>query len=339
MNTQILSAVILTCASFPIVAATTTVVDPVSGLTFKVTTTGKNVTGVDFYGGTIPADGVVDIPESITYEGVSVPVTGIAADLNAVNPSFKSTVSSLLVPSAVASVSPGLFAGYTALKNVDFAGSTDIGAGAFRDCSELSGVTLGAGITSIPDSCFMNCAALTEITLPESLETIGTASFSHTGLTEAVIPGNVSDVGDDAYRDCPLVGVTIQGGSDSPVPTEFGNYAFSASSLERVISYRPVPPVLYGTGTTFKMSTYKNAYLQLLGDAQDHVADYEADKYWGWFGQDKPIYTGISGTESDRGMQCEVYDLNGTLVMKAGVKSLSGLPKGIYVVNGRKVVI
>lgn len=339
MKKQVFTAIALVCASLPVLADVETVTDPVSGLTFQVTTSGTSVTSVVFSGGTIPADGVVDIPSSITYNGQTVDVTGISSDLNTLNPSYKTTVTSLVVPSTVTSIGSGLFAGYSVLKDVDIQGDAAIGSGAFSGCTELSSVTLSPDMTSVPDSCFMNCTALTEITLPSSLQTIGTSAFSGAGLTEVTIPGNVSDVGDYAFQNCPLISLVILGDSSSPVPTDLGNYAFSTATLEKVICYRPVPPVLYGTGTTFKMSTYQDAYLQLLGDAQAHISDYEADKYWGWFGQNKPIYTGISVTESDATMQCEVYDLSGRVVMKTQSQSLSGLPRGIYVVNGRKVAI
>lgn len=321
-------------------AATETVVDPVSGLTFEVTTSGRNVTGVDFAGGSIPADGVIDIPSSISYNGETVDVTGISPDLNSVNPSYRSSVTALHLPQGVDAVAPGLFAGYKVLKEVDIDGDAELGSKAFYGCAELGRVSLASGITAIPDSCFMGCVSLSSITLPSELETIGADAFCNAGLTEAVIPGMVSDVGDEAFKDCPLISVVIEGGAMSPVPTELGNYAFSAASVESVLCYRPVPPVLYGTGTTFKMSTYKDAYLQLLGDAEAHVADYEADKYWGWFGRDKPIYTAVKGV--DAGQQpgvFEVYDINGVLRLRTSDPSLPGLAKGVYVVNGHKRVI
>ncbi|MCD8205115.1 MAG: leucine-rich repeat domain-containing protein [Clostridia bacterium] len=45
-----------------------------------------------------------------------------------------------------------------------------MGDGAFRGCSSLSSMTVGAGVTSINDDAFLNCGKLAIVTLPESVK-------------------------------------------------------------------------------------------------------------------------------------------------------------------------
>lgn len=44
------------------------------------------------------------------------------------------------------------------------------------------------GVTSVRSHAFLNCIGITRIVLPDTLETIGDGAFSHTGITEIVIP-------------------------------------------------------------------------------------------------------------------------------------------------------
>ena len=52
----------------------------------------------------------------------------------------------------------------------------------------------------------------------------------------------------------------------------------------------------------------------------------------------KDVSTGISGAMADSN-PCHVYDLRGRLVSRqATATSTDGLPKGVYIINGKKVV-
>ena len=55
---------------------------------------------------------------------------------------------------------------------------------------------------------------------------------------------------------------------------------------------------------------------------------------------DKPIYTSVDELKDDPyGGEYYVYDMNGVLRLKTTDSSLTGLPKGMYIVNGHKVII
>lgn len=104
----------------------------------------------------------------------------------------------------------------TALKEITIPDTvTEIGGGCFRDCTGLSSVRLPEGLAAIPNECFYGCDALTEIPWSESLQTIGEYAFFASGLTEAVLPDTVTQVGASAFERTPVVYVRLSGGCEN----------------------------------------------------------------------------------------------------------------------------
>ena len=79
---------------------------------------------------------------------------------------------------------------------------TTIGAEAFAD-SSVAYVEMFPSITTIGDEAFRNCVNITEITLPESLATIGAGAFRGcTGITELTLPASLTSIGSGALDGC-----------------------------------------------------------------------------------------------------------------------------------------
>lgn len=64
---------------------------------------------------------------------------------------------------------------------------TEIGKGAFKDCSQLQHVTLSPSITEIPNYCFAGCGVLKECVVPEGVTTIGERAFEGCSTLESLI--------------------------------------------------------------------------------------------------------------------------------------------------------
>lgn len=80
---------------------------------------------------------------------------------------------------------------------------TAIAADAFRDCTEITSITIPGSVVSIGGSAFRNCTKLTEITFPESISTIpGAVCFGCTSLESVVVPGGITSVGGYAFSNC-----------------------------------------------------------------------------------------------------------------------------------------
>ncbi len=121
---------------------------------------------------------------------------------------------------------------------------TSIGYAVFRDCSDLTSITIPNSVTSIPGSAFSGCSSLTSVTIPNSVTSVGNYAFSNcsslasivveagntvydsrdncnaiietasniliTGCKTTVIPNGVTSIGFAAFSGCrDLTSVTI----------------------------------------------------------------------------------------------------------------------------------
>ena len=78
-----------------------------------------------------------------------------------------------------------------------------IGRCAFFGCSELTSLTLPAGITEIRYHAFYGCSGLTSLILPAGITYIAEGAFyGCSGLTSLTIPTGVSIINEYAFYDC-----------------------------------------------------------------------------------------------------------------------------------------
>lgn len=113
---------------------------------------------------------------------------------------------------------------------VTYAGKTyavvAIDASAFKNCPDLTSVTIPSSITTINKEAFAGCTGITEITIPDGVETIPASAFKGctklntitfgtgvktiesdafsgcTSLAEVTIPNTVTAIGDRAFWGC-----------------------------------------------------------------------------------------------------------------------------------------
>ena len=83
-----------------------------------------------------------------------------------------------LLYAPVTEIDNSAFYGCSGLQAVDLPGNiTEIGFGAFQNCSELKRLVIGEGITVIPSQCFYQCSSLSEAYLPGSVTEIRSRAF------------------------------------------------------------------------------------------------------------------------------------------------------------------
>ena len=187
-----------------------------------------------------------------TFEGCTalqeVIFTGDCTNIGAT--AFKDCVNltSITMPSSVASIGYRAFYGCTALSEVNFAGGIEaipeeafygctsltsmelpdfvssIGKNAFYGCTSLTDFTFGAGVVTVEERAFYNATALTNVTWNEGLETIGNYAFYNArSLTALNMPSTLISIGDNAFEGCRNVAsVTLQAGV-----TSIGTMAFA----------------------------------------------------------------------------------------------------------------
>ena len=70
---------------------------------------------------------------------------------------------------------------------------------------DIKRIIIGDGATTIGEAAFKDCSNLTSVTIPNSVTTIGSGAFSDCyALTSVTIGNSVTEIGDGAFCDCNL---------------------------------------------------------------------------------------------------------------------------------------
>ena len=205
---------------------------------------------------------------------------------------------------------------------------TSLGERCFRGCSGLTSITIPNSVTSLGECCFYDCSGLTSITIPNSVKRLGNdCFFGCSGLTSITIPNSVTSLGDYCFEYCSgLTSVTIPNSV-----TSLGNYCFSdCSGLTEVHVNRETPPAT--GGKIFEACES----LQTIYVPTGASANYEFDPWNAYKIVEEEVQSGITAVMAEGAANAPVYHLNGR---RAGTsKNFSTLPKGIYIVKGKKVL-
>jgi hypothetical protein len=132
---------------------------------------------------------------------------------------------SYMIPDSVTNIVAGAFRGCENLTGITIPDSvTRIGSAAFWGCTRLESITIPNGITKIEKYTFWNCKKLADITIPNSVTRIAQSAFAKCqSLVNVTIPDSVTIIDSYAFENCQsLENVTIP---DSV--TSISHYAFA----------------------------------------------------------------------------------------------------------------
>lgn len=195
----------------------------------------------------------------------------------------------------------------------------------------LTKVTIGNTVTRIPRYAFYNCTGLKQISLPSSVTYIGENAFSQCSNLESVnIPESVTAIYYGTFIGCQSLREII-------LPKELsviGGYGFHlCNSLTSVTSLNPTPPSLMSD--TFDEETEKNATLYVpIGSKNLYMISPLWENFYNIVETD---LSSINSVEIDKkGTIDAIYRIDGK---KPLVTEKSVLPKGVYIINGRKCLI
>ncbi|MDD7888306.1 leucine-rich repeat domain-containing protein [Flavivirga sp. 57AJ16] len=258
------------------------------------------------------ATGAIDIPETVTYEGVTYSVISIGEAAFIGN-----ALTSVAIPDNVTVIGSNAFANndltsitipdsVTAINNYAFSNNnlisitipdsvTYIGAYAFEE-NALTSVTIGNSVTAIGNGAFSN-NNLTSVTIPDSVTVIGVAAFKENALTSVTIGNSVATIGSRAFEDNELTSITIPdsvtaiGGTafynnaltSVTIPnsvTAIGAAAFEKNPLTEVVVQSAIPASIEDTSFGNRAIVYLNVPESLK---EDYINS-------GWTGfQDQPV--------------------------------------------------
>ncbi len=143
------------------------------------------------------------------------------------------------------------------------------------------------GIEVLSDGAFKNCTDMTSVTIPVSVTNIGRWTFENcSSLTSVTIPNSVTSIGEGAFSGCSgLTSVTL--GTSVEVIEE---YAFGAcTAIETITCYSMRPP-------TANNGAFANLdYSTIVYVPADYLNTYKIHDFWGVYDV-RPI--GASKTET-----------------------------------------
>ena len=138
---------------------------------------------------------------------------------------------------------------------------TSIGNSTFRNCTNLTSITLPEGVISIAGNyAFAWCSNLVSISLPQSLSSIGSQTFKNCSLlTSIIIPGGVTDIGSSTFSDCStLASVSLSQNMTSIKTRVF----YRCSSLSSIVIPKGITSI--GNSTFEGCSSLQEIYCQVI---------------------------------------------------------------------------
>lgn len=252
-------------------------------------------------------------------------------------------------------------------------GVTTLGEYIFWDCQNLTEVSLPKSLTALRKECFKSCPKLKEITLPDNITLIDESAFEECKALETVtFPKNLKEIKAKAFHTCNLKKVDLSQTQVESIgmgafahntqceevylpktlKTFFGNDegAFGdCSSLKKAVCLAVNPPQTLDGGEDFingginmNPVDWVDIFTGFDEEFKLEVPAGSEDKYKsadGWKNAASNIVTGIRGVKAAQG-KVGVYDITGKRYMNhADAQTVSTLQRGVYIINGKKVLV
>ena len=195
--------------------------------------------------------------------------------------------------------------------------SSSSGYSPFYRNTSLRTIVISDTEDEIYNNEFYGCTSLKNVTMGDGVKKIGNWAFSGcSNLDYFNFGSGMQSIGDEAFSDC--------------------------TNLTMLISYAEVPP----TCGSMALDDI-NKWECVLRVPQNRLSAYQAADQWKEFFFIEDVLTGINEIEAETegdaqgDVRGDVYSLNGTLLKRnVNVNRLNSiLPAGLYVVNGKKVVV
>jgi hypothetical protein len=200
----------------------------------------------------------------------------------------------------------------------------------FTFCNGLNSVIIPSGVKTIGNYSFYMCPNLKTISIPNTVTSIGEYAFHFcSNLTSITIPSSITQIGTGSFRACNKLSSIIIGNGVKTINSGAFSYC---KELADVYCYGEILP-------STEEDVFKESYIEY---ATLHVPESTIEKYktttpWSGFKKivaltsEDPDPTGVSAVKNDNNEYQKYYNFQGIRVNKPS--------KGLYIVNGKKIVI
>ena len=268
------------------------------------------------------------------YGVLTITGKGIMKDYTSWSPWIYDSVKRVIIADGVTTIGDNAFNGCSSLTSVTIPNSvTTIGWRAFNGCSSLTSVTIPNSVTIIGGSAFSGCNSLTSVTIPNSVAIIGDETFYGCSfLTSVTIGNSVTTIGHEAFSGCTNLQKVNIGNSVKTIGKEAFN---NCTSITQISSEAVVPPTC---GLNVFANIDKSKCKLIV--PKNSLDAYKQAYQWEDFSLIEGSTTGITNTVYNKAGLVDVYTIDGTKrLSKASTDEINALPKGVYIVNGKKIII
>ena len=250
------------------------------------------------------AQGELDIPNGLTYEGVRYTVTEIGEW------AFKNCAGltgQFTIPSTIDTIQEGAFygcSGFTGTLDLSFTTAV-LKKNVFRDCAGFTDLILPLFISEIPQGLFCGCSGLTgTLVLPETVEIIGEYAFAKcSGYTGLVLPNGLREIREQAFSGCTgFTGNLVL--PETVTHIKYGAFHDCSGFSGDLVLPNSVVEVGHTTNPIFNNMPLPDLYTSAFADCFDHLV--------------------LSQSLETIGMYCFAgcTRLTGDLVMPSGLKAI-----------------
>ena len=219
-----------------------------------------------------------------------------------------------VLPSSLRTIGGGTFAVCTKLAEVNFPeGLEEIGFDAFYYNNNLKEVDLSKchNLKAIDFGVFGDCTSLQSVKLPEGLKLIEHEAFAYSALQEITIPSTVDSITFNAFSGCYNLKTYRCMGQTPPRMRDLDIHDHNLGTIYNPYTVLYVPK---GCVEAYRSAPYWRQFMHILEMNEDMGV--------------QPVMT------TDKQTDGYTYDLQGHRMAEG-----YPLPPGIYVRNGRKVII
>lgn len=275
--------ILAVCAILSVSAVPASAYDfEVDGIYFNIVSAGDRTCEVT--SGDTKYSGSVVIPESVMYKNQEVKIVRIGKSAfsrceSLTNITISNTIKGIgekafyyctnlgdvIIPNSVTNIGDSAFEACENIKSVRLPENICyIYRGIFKNCKRLTDVFIPNSVIEIRDEAFRGCEKLAHIFIPNSIKSIGSSSFSYTGLNEIVIPNSVTSIGTGAFSNCENLKEIYFPENIKRIPdrmfsgcrnlksvaipetvTSIGEYAFSETNLDSIFVPKGVESIEY----------------------------------------------------------------------------------------------